>query len=291
MKSKKIRDKKVLFVCHDSLCKSYAADAVFNLLIHTDYRLRESNITMDSSAIVTGVPGNFAPWELKHISKPLNLDIDGGHLSKPIGNLHLLTYDLILTMDTSQKAYIVREHPELEGRIFKLKEYTGRSGNITDPVKTGKYLECAGRLEKHLLKAVEKMEQSGIDKESQRTTRKAKSAMPWKWIEGVVDKKEEHVEITYGDFSKDEKLIPIALVAPGEDHVFIVQFIYKGDPHDKKMRSILKEVTHQLDFFLVEKGEEDPWAYVQYHCIYTAANLYSNVHWGWFVKGFKPKAR
>jgi protein-tyrosine-phosphatase/phosphohistidine swiveling domain-containing protein len=284
MKSKTTSKRKILFVCFASLCKSPVAVAVLNLLVRKDYRLRWSGFSLDSTAIVAGVYGKFGPWELGYEPKMLDLDILG-HVSKPIGDLHLAEYDLILTMDSSQKAYIVGEHPELEGRIFRLKEFAGRSGNIADPVKTGKYLECAGKLEKYLLKAVERLENTSIDKESHSTSRKYKSNMPWKWIEGVVDKKEEHVEITYSDIRKDEKEIPIAIVAPGE-HVFVVQFIYQGDQHGTKMQSILKEVTHQLDFFLVEKGDEDPWAYVQYHCTYAAANLYSNVHWGWILKGW-----
>jgi hypothetical protein len=40
----------------------------------------------------------------------------------------------------------------------------------------------------------------------------------------------------------------------------------------------------ELDFYLVEKGEMNPWAYAQYHCS-TAANMYSTVHWSYFPSG------
>ena len=46
----------------------------------------------------------------------------------------------------------------------------------------------------------------------------------------------------------------------------------------------------ELDFFLIEKGEEDPWAYVEYQCG-IAVNLYSKVHWTFHPKGWKSVAK
>ena len=43
-------------------------------------------------------------------------------------------------------------------------------------------------------------------------------------------------------------------------------------------------VTKELTFYLVEKGEKDPWRYAIYHCG-TASNIYSQVHWGYFPIG------
>jgi len=40
----------------------------------------------------------------------------------------------------------------------------------------------------------------------------------------------------------------------------------------------------ELDFYLVEKGGANPWAYAKYHCN-TAANMYSSVHWSYFPSG------
>jgi len=41
----------------------------------------------------------------------------------------------------------------------------------------------------------------------------------------------------------------------------------------------VNEVTRELNFYLIEKGEDNPWAYAKYHCS-TASNIYSSVHWG-----------
>jgi hypothetical protein len=64
--------------------------------------------------------------------------------------------------------------------------------------------------------------------------------------------------------------------------VFRVEFLMEGKkPAEAKM---IHAAEDQLTFYLVEKGEEDPWYYAQYHCG-TAANAYSVIHWSFVAKG------
>ena len=56
------------------------------------------------------------------------------------------------------------------------------------------------------------------------------------------------------------------------------------DTSDKKVQAILEEVQREIKYYLVEKGEENPWAYAIFHCG-TAANVYSKVHWFYYRKG------
>ncbi|MCX5677280.1 MAG: hypothetical protein NTX87_20025 [Planctomycetota bacterium] len=71
-------------------------------------------------------------------------------------------------------------------------------------------------------------------------------------------------------------MTPVALVGPPSGGVFPVQFLVRGErAADAKMTG---EARRELDFYLVEKAEPDPWAYALHHCN-TAANLYSCVHW------------
>lgn len=72
---------------------------------------------------------------------------------------------------------------------------------------------------------------------------------------------------------------PVALVAPSRDKTFLVQFLVDKDKGEKTMKMV-EDICRELDFFLVEKGEENPSAYVKCHCD-TASNLYSNVHWNY----------
>ena len=78
----------------------------------------------------------------------------------------------------------------------------------------------------------------------------------WKWVEGIVDTNEDHIKIRYGDDPE-----PIALVAPGPEKTFIVQFVMEQKLLFHKDEEVLDDVRKELDFFLVELGEEDPWGY------------------------------
>ena len=119
---------------------------------------------------------------------------------------------------------------------------------------------------------------------------KRKSKPVWKWTTGVVDTNEDHIKLWYGDPPhQDSKGVqydhtPVALVARGPGKSFIVQFLLSARSSDKRAAKILQTVRWELDYYLLDVGGPKPWAYAQYHC-YTAANMYSKVHWGWFPKG------
>ncbi len=51
---------------------------------------------------------------------------------------------------------------------------------------------------------------------------------------------------------------------------------------------MIAAVRKESHFYLVQRGESDPWAYAQYHCG-TSANIYSNVHWS-FMPGWADPA-
>ena len=90
----------------------------------------------------------------------------------------------------------------------------------------------------------------------------------WSWQEERVDRSLEHL-LVYHD-SLDS---PVAAVGPPRGAVFPVEFLRAVDVDD-----VSRAVRHKLDYYLVEKGERDPWAYALYHCG-TMANAYSDVHW------------
>jgi hypothetical protein len=79
------------------------------------------------------------------------------------------------------------------------------------------------------------------------------------WVEALVDKKTEHLELTYKDNSD-----PVALIGKGNGINFIVQFlINKEQPENKE---ILRAVSRDIDYYLIEKREDNPWNYAKYHC-------------------------
>ena len=112
----------------------------------------------------------------------------------------------------------------------------------------------------------------------------ARGVPKWDWREGMVDVRGEHIELRYGDAAKSayKQWLPIALIGKPADQVFPVLWLMSPDnpSHEEMIASARKE----LDFYLVENREPDPWAYAKYHCN-TAANMYSDVHWSYFPDG------
>ena len=98
----------------------------------------------------------------------------------------------------------------------------------------------------------------------------------WKWREGKVDPTAQHMKLVYGDSA-----LPVALVAKPVESTFIVEFVQLPDLDKKEYERIKSATTKEISFYLVEKGEEDPWNYAIYHCG-TSSNIYSDVHWGYF---------
>ncbi len=100
----------------------------------------------------------------------------------------------------------------------------------------------------------------------------ARSVHAWQWREGAVDRCQDHFELRYGSADASGDWLPVALVGPASRQSFVVEFLI--DRADENHQEIVKEVVGELDFYLVAKGEPDPWTYAKYHCG-TAANVYS----------------
>jgi hypothetical protein len=90
------------------------------------------------------------------------------------------------------------------------------------------------------------------------------------------------MKLYYGDWS--ESALPVALVGKPVGMSFPVEFLQVPALDPGEHEQIKLAVTKDLTFYLVEKGEYDPWLYAIHHCG-TAANIYSNVHWRYFPNG------
>lgn len=106
----------------------------------------------------------------------------------------------------------------------------------------------------------------------------------WRWGDGAVEDREEHIELRHGKVAEAlyEDWLPVARIGKPKRHVFPVHWLVKPDSTDNL--AIISDARQELDFYLVEKGERDPWRYAQYHCS-TGANIYSSVHWSYFPDG------
>jgi len=104
----------------------------------------------------------------------------------------------------------------------------------------------------------------------------------WYWEEGKVDSGSEHIKVGYGGY--DKPIIAIAMVAPGKGKSFVVEFLLRKDDLEPKKKNLYDKVLRQLDYFLVELNDPNPWTYAIYHCGSTA-NEFSNIRWAYYPKG------
>ena len=98
------------------------------------------------------------------------------------------------------------------------------------------------------------------------------------WVEGVVDRRADHVSLSYGESQR-----AMALVAQHGRYGFTVQFLLKARRTEVRANKILDAVRRELTFSLLDVVGPDSWAFVQYHCE-TPANRRSSVHWTWHPK-------
>ena len=104
-----------------------------------------------------------------------------------------------------------------------------------------------------------------------------------RWQEGGVDRTKQHFELRYG--SRDSgwsEWIPVALIGPPKGRIVNVQFFLETT--EPKNAEAVDNVKREIQFYLIDKAETDPWAYARYHCG-TESNIYSNVHWSFFKTG------
>jgi hypothetical protein len=78
-----------------------------------------------------------------------------------------------------------------------------------------------------------------------------------RWSEGVVDLGKEHIKLFVGPFGEQAQVI--ALLSSEGERSFTVQFVVNKASYAEA----LKDVTRELNFYLIEKGEDNPWAYAK----------------------------
>ena len=106
-------------------------------------------------------------------------------------------------------------------------------------------------------------------------------------VEGAVSPDDEHMALSYGSFDTDKPPFPIvARVSPPRNGVITLELLV--DDSTTRGKEIIADVRRKVHWLFVEKGEAEPWAYARYHCT-TAANAYSNIHWGWVSTTSSPE--
>ena len=95
------------------------------------------------------------------------------------------------------------------------------------------------------------------------------------WEEGVVDPRQEHFELRYG-----ERQAPVARVGRDSSGKVMVQYLVEASGEDPRRRAMLNDVGGELTHYLFGAVGANAWEFARFHCD-TPANLASRVHWSW----------
>ncbi|MCX5779683.1 MAG: low molecular weight protein arginine phosphatase [Firmicutes bacterium] len=124
---------KILFVCSGNTCRSPMASALFLQGLRdlgAKGKKREWEIWSAGLWTYNGLPAS-APAVAAMREQGVDLS---QHRSAQLGAGNIIAADLILTMTTRQRDYLLERFPAQARQIFTLSEFTGdASGEVVDP--------------------------------------------------------------------------------------------------------------------------------------------------------------
>lgn len=147
---------KIMFICTGNICRSAMAEGMMKKLI------KENNI--DAEVYSCGIyaeTGNGPTYNAQEAASEYGADISN-HRATNIRDSKIEEMDIILCATISHKQSVLYLHPELEGKVFTMKEYAkldknGQDMDIKDPWGYDEfvYRKCASEIEECLEKIVE----------------------------------------------------------------------------------------------------------------------------------------
>ena len=147
---------KIMFICTGNICRSAMAEGMMKKLI------KENNI--DAAVYSCGIyaeTGNGPTYNAQEAASEYGADISN-HRATNIRDSKIEEMDIILCATISHKQSVLYLHPELEGKVFTMKEYAklnknGQDIDIKDPWGYDEfvYRKCASEIEECLEKIVE----------------------------------------------------------------------------------------------------------------------------------------
>lgn len=127
---------KILFVCHGNICRSPMAEYIFNDMLK---KQGITNIHADSAATSTEEIGNGVHYGTAAVLRRLGIDYSA-HRARQMTRSDCDKYDLIIGMDSANIRNIHRiAGTDKNDNIYRLLDFTDRSGDISDPWYTGDF--------------------------------------------------------------------------------------------------------------------------------------------------------
>lgn len=135
-----------MFICTGNICRSAMAEKLLKKKVND--RKIEDKFMICSSGIYA-YPDDKSTYEaVKIMNDEYGIDLSK-HRATAIRDSNIEDMDLILCMTSSHKQSLSYIYPNLENKIFLIKDYVGLSGEVADPYGgTLKiYSECAKELD------------------------------------------------------------------------------------------------------------------------------------------------
>ena len=142
---------KIMFICTGNICRSAMADAMLKK------KIKEENKPIEVySCGIFAQNGDYPTNEAVEVMKEYGVDLSK-HRATNIRNSKIEEMDVILCATTAHKNNVLNMYPELEGKVYTMKEYAGYDKNdldIKDPwgYDIDTYRRCAKEIDECLKK-------------------------------------------------------------------------------------------------------------------------------------------
>lgn len=121
---------KIMFICTGNICRSAMAEWLLKKKVKD---LRLDNIEVCSCGVYAET-NDVSTWEAKRVMKD-EYDVDlNNHRATNIRKSNIKKMDLILCATNSHKIAVLDLYPELEGKVYTMKEYVGYNRDYHDKI-------------------------------------------------------------------------------------------------------------------------------------------------------------
>jgi protein-tyrosine phosphatase len=133
----------VLFVCSGNTCRSAMAAAMFSAQAGDGWLVE--------SAGLHAARGTPASSEAAAVLAQAGIDL-GRHRSKPVEDVVLDLFSLVLVMTRDQRRELLERYPRIDKRVFLLAEMAGDDQDIRDPFggNASNYAQTAAQIGEYL---------------------------------------------------------------------------------------------------------------------------------------------
>jgi len=137
---------KIMFICTGNICRSAMADVMLKKKVKDENK----DIEVYSCGIFAD-QGDGSTREAIEVMKEYGIDLSK-HRATHIRNSNIEEMDVILCATTAHKNNVINMYPELEDKVYTMKEYAGYDKNdldIKDPwgYDINTYRRCAREIE------------------------------------------------------------------------------------------------------------------------------------------------